>query len=65
MLTTRLLCQISLTVLACIADSLAAVWLVSWAAGFPMNASVVAVLSGALSSAAIAAELSQPPPPRI
>ena len=57
MVTRRLLWQIQLTVLACILDSLAAVWLVSWAAGWPVNASLVAVLSGALSAAAIGAQL--------
>lgn len=49
--------QIPLTILACIAGSLAVVWLVSQVMGFRMNASVVAVLSAVLSAAAIAIEL--------
>ncbi len=57
MVTRALLWQIPLTVLACIAGSLVAVWVVSQAMGFGMNASVVAVLSGVLSAAAIAVEL--------
>jgi hypothetical protein len=49
--------QIPLIVVVCIAGSLAAVWVVSQAMGFSMNASVVAVLSAVLSAAAIALDL--------
>lgn len=53
----RLVWQIPLTVLACVAGSLVVVWAVSAALGVPTNPSLVAVLSAVLSAAAIAAEL--------
>jgi hypothetical protein len=49
--------QIPLTVLACVAASLAGVWVTSRTLGFTMDASIVAALSAVLSSAMIAREL--------
>ncbi|MHB0964051.1 MAG: hypothetical protein ACYC5V_12670 [Gemmatimonadaceae bacterium] len=49
--------QFPLTVLACVACSLAGAWGVSRLLGLEMNASVVAALSAVLSSAVIAREL--------
>ncbi|MBI2407957.1 MAG: hypothetical protein HYV19_06635 [Gemmatimonadetes bacterium] len=49
--------QIPLTVLACVAASLAGVWVTSRTLGFTTDASAVAVFSAVLSSAMIAREL--------
>lgn len=49
--------QVPLTVVACIAGSVAIVWVVSRLAGFTMNPAIVVVLSAVLSAAAIAIEL--------
>jgi hypothetical protein len=53
----RWLWEIPLTVLVGVVGSLVAAAAVSRVAGFAMNPSVVAVLSGVLTSAAIAADL--------
>ena len=57
MRTGRLFCQIPLTVLVCVAASLAGAWAMSRATGFTMNISLIAALSAALSAIAIAIEL--------
>jgi hypothetical protein len=57
MLTRRLFWQIPLTVLVCIAGSLAAAWLVSQALGFSTNVRLVVMLSAVLSAVAIGVEL--------
>jgi hypothetical protein len=55
--TGRLLWQVPVTILACVAGSLVVVWVVSRAMGFTMNISLIAALSAALSAAAITTEL--------
>ena len=55
--SARLLWQVLLTILACVASSLVAVWAVSQAMGFTMDISLIATLSAALSAAVIAIEL--------
>lgn len=53
----RLLWQSPLTILACIAGSLVAVWAASLAIGFTTDPSIVAALSAVLSGAVIVVEL--------
>ena len=55
--SARLLWQVLLTILACVASSLVAVWAVSQEMGFTMDISLIATLSAALSAAVIAIEL--------